>query len=189
MQATTRNFKQRIITTVLFGTALMLCATSAFAISAVRGTIKKVDSAAQTVVVKTADGAEHTFHFTKTTIFHGTEKSAAAAKDSFQGLKEGSEVVVHYSEKGTDKTATEVDHVGKDGLKVAEGTITVLDRSGKTIAIKTASGTEETFVLTGNAAEDGGADIAKGTEKSAKVTIHYTEEGGRKIAHFFGKSL
>ncbi len=32
-------------------------------------------------------------------------------------MKEGDEVVVHYTVKGTEKTAQEVDHVGKDGMK------------------------------------------------------------------------
>ena len=167
----------------------MLCGSSAFAITAVHGTIRKIDVAAKTIVVKAEDGTEHTLHFLGSTVVHGADKAAVGAKDAFQGLREGSEVLVHYSAKGTEKTAVEVDHVGKDGLKAAEGTITGLDRGGKTIVIKTASGTEETFQLTAHAAEDAGMDIARGSEKSAKVTVHYTEEGGRKVAHFFRKAL
>jgi hypothetical protein len=41
----------------------------------------------------------------------------------FHGLKEGSEVAVHYTAKGGRATADEVDHICKDGLKVTEGTI------------------------------------------------------------------
>jgi hypothetical protein len=41
-------------------------------------------------------GTEHTFHFVERTAVHCTEKADVAAKESFHGLKEGSEVVVHY---------------------------------------------------------------------------------------------
>jgi hypothetical protein len=151
-------------------------------VTAVHGTVSKVDSSAKTIVVKAADGTEHTLHFVAKTTVHGT---AAGAKDTFHGLKEGSEVVAHYTTKGSEKTAAEVDSVGKDGLQATEGTISKLDRGGKNLAVKTADGTEHTFKLADHAAEDGAKDVGKGAEKSAKVTVYYTEEGGKKIAHFF----
>jgi len=113
---------------------LLLCST-AFAITAVEGTIEKVDHAGKTMVVKAADGTEHTFHFVGRTTVHGAE---TGSKESFHGLKEGSTVVVHYSTKGTEETAEEVDHLGKGGLKAAEGTVTHLDRGAKTVTVKTA---------------------------------------------------
>ncbi|MGA2980757.1 MAG: hypothetical protein ABSD76_14295 [Terriglobales bacterium] len=160
-------------------------------VSAVHGTITKLDSATKTMVVKTKDGTEHTVKFVDKTTVHGVKagvhETAIGAEDAFHGLKEGSEVVAHYTEKGTDKTAIEVDDVGKDGLKSVDGAITHIDRAGKTVAVKTADGTEETFKLSGHAAADAGKDIAKGTEKSAHVTVYYTEEAGKKTAHFFEK--
>ena len=74
-------------------------------VSAVSGTVKKVDSATKTIVVKTADGAEHTFHFVAKTTVHGAEKTGEAMKDAFHGVKEGSEVAVHYTAKGAEETA------------------------------------------------------------------------------------
>jgi len=71
----------------------------------VQGRIEKIDHTAKTIVVKAADGTEHTFHFVERTAVHGTEKAGVAAKESFHGLKEGSEVVVHYTTKGTEETA------------------------------------------------------------------------------------
>ena len=153
-------------------------------VSAVHGTITKVDSGTKTVAVKTADGTEHTIKFVDKTAVHGVD---AGAKDTFHGLKEGTEVVAHYTEKGTEKTGVEFDKVGKDGIKSVDGTITHIDRGTKTVAVKTADGTEETFKLSGHAAEDAGKDIAKGTEKTTKVTVYYTEEAGKKTAHFFEK--
>ena len=150
-------------------------------VSAVDGTVKKVDSGTKTVVVKTADGAEHTFHFLGRTVVHGAEATAKGSKDAFNGLKEGSEVAVHYTAKGGKETAEEVDHIGKDGMKVTEGTISHIDRGAKTVAVaKTADGAETTYRLADHAAKDTG----KGVEKSGKVTVYYTEEGGHKVAHF-----
>jgi hypothetical protein len=157
--------------------------------SAVEGTVQKVDSGTKTVVVKTKDGAEHTFHFLGRTVVHGSEATAKGSKDAFHGLKEGSDVAVHYTAKGGRETADEVDHIGKDGLKATDGTITHFDRGAKTIGVKTADGTEETYRLADHAAKDTGKDIGEGAEKSAKVTVYYTEEGAHKVAHFVKKTM
>jgi hypothetical protein len=151
-------------------------------VTAVHGTVTKIDEGAKTIAVKTKDGTEHTLHWVSKTTVHGTE---AGAKDTFRGLKEGSEVVAHYTVKGADKTAVEVDRVGKDGMKETEGTVTVIDRGTKTIAVKTADGTEQTFKMADHATVDAGKDTGKAVEKSAKVTVYYTEEAGKKVAHFF----
>jgi hypothetical protein len=175
--------------------AIVILATLIYAaddvVSAVHGTVTKLDAATKTVVVKTKDGTEHSIKFVDKTTVHGAKASAdataAGAKDFAHGIKEGSEVVAHYTVKGTEKTAVEVDDVGKDGIKSVDGAITGIDRAGKTVAVKTADGTEETFKLSGHAAADAGKDIAKGTEKTTKVTVYYTEQAGKKTAHFFEK--
>jgi hypothetical protein len=157
-------------------------------VSAVSGTVKKVDAVTKTIVVKTGEGAEHTFHFVGRTTVHGAEKTSEAAKNAFHGVKEGSEVAVHYTAKGTEETAEEVDNIGKDGLKATEGTVSKIGSGGKTIVVKTADGMEETYHFAGHAASKAGKEIAEGTEKSAKVTVYYTEKAGQKVAHFFQKS-
>lgn len=170
--------------------ALMLVAAGYAAqdvVSAVHGTITKIDSGAKTITVKTADGTEHSMHFVDRTAVHGADASAKGAEDSWHGLKEGSEVVAHYTTRGSEDTAVEVDKVGKDGLKATDGTVKEIDKGGKKLVVKTADGTEETFRLTGHASEDAGKDIAKGTEKGSKVTVYYTEDAGKKVAHFFEK--
>ncbi len=152
------------------------------------GVVLKLDAGAKTVVVKAADGTEHTLHFVKRSTVHGAEDTAKGAEDAFHGLKEGSDVAVHYTAKGSVETGEEFDRIGKDGLKTTDATVTHIDRGAKTLAVKTANGTEETFRLTGSAAKDAGKDIVQGSEKSAKVTVYYTEEGGRKVVHFFKSS-
>jgi len=149
--------------------------------SAVVATVKTVDKGTKTVVVKTGEGVEHTFHFVGRTIAHGT---AGASKDAFDGVKQGDKVVVHYTEKGGVKTADEVDNVGKDGLKAGVVAVKGIDRGAKTVGVKTADGAEETWRLTDRAAKETG----KGVEKGARVTAYYTEEGGKKVVHFFKES-
>jgi hypothetical protein len=172
--------------TLSFACGLAACA--AFAADDVAGavdaTVKTVDRGAKTVVVKTADGTEETFHFIGRTVAHGGAAAARGSKDAFDGMKEGDEVIVHYTMKGAAKTALEVDHVGKDGLKVSEVAVKSVDRGAKTVTVKTADGGEETYHMTDRAAKESG----KGLHKAGKVTVYYTEDSGKKIAHFFKQS-
>ncbi len=156
-------------------------------VTAIHGTITKLDSATKTAVVKTEDGTEHTIHFVDKTAVHGAEATGEGAKDAFHGLKEGSEVAVHYTEKGGDKTAVEVDHLGKDGIKSVDGTVSKVGSGGKTVTVKAADGTEQTFDVVGRDTKESAEAIGKGADKAGKVTVYYTEEGGKKVAHFFKK--
>lgn len=76
----------------------------------VSGVVKKVDKGTKTMVVKTADGTEHTIKYTDKTAVEG-------GKDVGEGVKEGAHVSVKYTEKGGEKTATGVKDVGKDIAK------------------------------------------------------------------------
>jgi hypothetical protein len=168
---------------ILLGTVTALLAPLSFAVeavSAVHGTLSKIDSGAKTIVVKTADGAEHTFHFVEKTTVHGTE---VGAKDAFHGLKEGSEVVAHYTAKGSENTAVEVDKIGKGGLKTMDGTFTEIKGGSKELVVKSGDGTEQAFQMADHAAVETG----KGAAKSAKVTVYYTDVAGKKVVHFFEK--
>jgi VCBS repeat-containing protein len=155
------------------------------AVNAVEASVKRVDAGAKTITVKSADGAEHTFRIVERTSFHGAEDTTGLGKDSLHGVTEGSDVIVHYTKKGSEETAEEIDRIGQGGLKETKGSLSKLDRGGKKIVVKGDNGAEETYELSDRAARDAGKDIAKGSERSAKVTVYYTEKGGRKIAHFF----
>jgi hypothetical protein len=154
-------------------------------VTAVEGKVEKVDSAAKTALIKAVDGSEHTVHLVSRTIVHGAQGTRRGAEAATQDLREGSDVVVHYSKKGADETAEEIDHVGKDGLKASEGTITAFDRGAKTMTIKTADGAEETYRLGAHAAQDAGKDTDDAAKKTAHATVYYTQEAGHKVAHFF----
>jgi hypothetical protein len=170
---------QKVLACVLTVAAAALLSAQGLS-SVVQGTIKKIDAGAKTVAITTANGVQEVVEFSDKTVVHGT---VVGAKGAFGGLTEGTEVVARYTTSGGKKIASEVDHVGKDGLKVAEGTVTKVSAGGKTVAVKMADGTEQVF----DATEDAAGDVGKGAEKASKVTVHYAEEGGRKVAHFFKK--
>ncbi len=156
-------------------------------VTAVHGTVTKVDAAGKTIAVKTKDGTEHTFHFVDKTTVHGVHAAATGAKDSFHGITEGSEVVAHYTAKGAEETAVEVDKVGKDGMHAVDGTVTHVSEDGKTVVVKAADGTDHTFHVVGHDTADSAKEIGKGADKSARVTVYYTGTAGKKVAHFFEK--
>jgi len=165
---------------------LMLCLVVAVSVcvarddvSVVHGTVTKVDHATKTVVVKTTDGTEHAIKVTGQTTYAGT-------KEGFDGLKEGSEIVVHETGTGAEETGVEIGKIGEDSVKVTDGTIVKVDHGAKTVIVKGADGTEKTFAYTETAGKDMGGAAGAGAEKGAKVTVYYTEESGKKIAHFFG---
>ena len=157
--------------------ALTVCVAQD-AVSVIHGTVKKVDKSTKTLVVKTADGTEHTVKVTDQAVIQGS-------KEGFDEVKDGSEVVVRCTTKGAEGTADELGRVGKDGMKATKGTITKMDKDTKTIVVKSADGTEKTFEYTDDAAKDIGKTTGKGVEKGTEVTVYYTEEAGKKIARFF----
>ena len=177
----------------IIGVAVLVCSLAIFVfavenvVTATHGTIAKIDRTAKTIAVKTADGAEHVFHWAKDTSVHGVDSADLAAHDSWHGLKEGSEVVAHSTKRGSQDTAVEIDKVGHAGLKRTEGTIKEVDRGGKKLVIKSGDGTEHTFTLTKHAADDAGKDLAASAEKGTKSAIYSTEDAGKSIAHFFEK--
>jgi hypothetical protein len=156
-------------------------------VTAVHGTVTKIDAAGKTIAVKTADGTVHTIHFVDTTTVHGAHATADGAKDTFHGITEGSEVVAHYTAKGAKETAVEVDKIGKGGMHAVEGTVTHVSEDGKTVVVKAADGTEHTFRVAGRDTVITAQDIGKGTEKGVKVTVYYTGSASKKVAHFFEK--
>jgi hypothetical protein len=109
------------------------------------------------------------------------------AKESWNGLKEGSEVVAQYSTDKGKKLAMEIDGVGKDGLKMAQGTVVRTEQGAKKVVIKGADGVEQAYDASSDAAAAAGQEVAAGAGKAGKVTVYYTEKAGKKIAHIFHK--
>src|SRR5215471_17207445 len=116
---------------------------------ALQGNVDKIYADVNTVVVTTIDGARHVIHVTSGTEVHGREPQ-------LEHLQPGTAVVVHYSQKGAQKTADEIDDIGPAGLKHAEGVVTRVDIFRKRIKVKFADGTMETLRLTHHAAGESG---------------------------------
>ena len=179
---------------------LILCATAVLGfafdtdvVHAVSGAVTKIDKEAKTIAVKTADGTEHDVHYSeKTTIHagHAVGKGVkAGALDTYFAGKEGTHVVVRYTEKGAEKTASSVDDFGKDTMKVSEGTVSKVDKAAHTVSVKTEDGAETTYDWGKDATIDTEHGVVKGSQYVAKegdkVVVHYTEDAGKKVVHFF----
>ncbi|HEX8817266.1 MAG TPA: hypothetical protein VF753_17360 [Terriglobales bacterium] len=110
------SVKGRIAAVCLF--ALVAVAACQFAVAddvvhAVDGVVKHIDKDGKTMVVKAADGTEHTIKWTDKTTWKGM-------KDTGKGIDEGSKVSVKYTEKAGEKTAVGVKDLGKDMGKAME---------------------------------------------------------------------
>ena len=129
--------------------------------SSVEGIVIKIVRAAKTVMVKAADGTEHTMHLVGRTVVYGGNETHKGAEEAARGLQEGSKVVVHYTKQGTDETDEEIDRIDTYGLKMSEGTITKFDRNARTMTITIANGTEEIYQLTEHAIAESGIEAAR----------------------------
>jgi hypothetical protein len=147
---------------------------------ALAGTMKKFYRGANTIVVETVDGLQHVFEFTRDLVVHGGKH---AGPDALKGLQPGTTVVIHYTVSGPRTSATEVDIVGPDALKVAEGRVTHIDRRKGEITIRYANGTQEQFRLTEHAVSE--ATQPGAPAEGAQVTIYYMDDIGRKVVHYF----
>lgn len=162
---------------------------------ALTGVVSKVDAATKTLSVKTADGAEHAFKYTEKTTVHDATVAGHEVKqasvDSYLASKKGSQVVVRYTENGSDHVATSVTDFGKDSLRSAKGAVDHGDKDAHTLTIKTEDGGEKTFNLSKHAVvetDHGAVDAAKWSYKEGdKVTVHYASAAGKNIAHFIHK--
>jgi hypothetical protein len=87
----------------------------------VSGVVKHVDKDTKTMVVKTADGTEHTIKYTDDTVVKGTKDAAKGTEkvsaDTYLATKEGAKVTVKYTEKGGEKTAVGIADASKATAK------------------------------------------------------------------------
>ena len=68
------------------------------------GIVKSVDKGTKTMVVKSADGTEHTIKWTDKTTVAGAKGASEGVADAgaatYDGAKEGTKVTVKYTEQG-----------------------------------------------------------------------------------------
>ncbi|MGB6691689.1 MAG: hypothetical protein WBE76_27945 [Terracidiphilus sp.] len=109
---------RRAFVSCLFAFATLAVLTNASAegqdvVHIVSGAVKHVDRDSKKVIVKAGDGTEHTIKWTGKTTWHGT-------KDGGEGIKEGSQLTVRYTEKAGEKTAVGIEDIGKDTKKAVQ---------------------------------------------------------------------
>ena len=149
---------------------------------ATEGTVKQFYRGLNFVVVKTMDGMEHVYNFTKDLIVHGGKNSGVEA---LEGLREGTHVAIHYSTTGTKASAQEIDVLGGEGLSITEGVVTNIDRGKKEITIRYTNGLTETLQMTSRAAAESEGVLEASKKAPSRVVVYYADESGRKVAHYF----
>jgi hypothetical protein len=152
---------------------------------ATEGTVTQFYRAANVVIVKTMDGVEHVYHFTRDLIVHGGKKPGI---DALDGLREGTTVVIHYEHGKPHALVREIDVLGDDGVKITEGVVTDIDRGEKEITIRFANGKTETLRMTDRAAAESREAIDPSSGDATRIVVYYTDEQGRKVAHYFRKA-
>ena len=93
---------------VLFVLATTIAWQSASAedvVHAVSGVVKSFDKDAKTVVVKTADGTEHTIKYSDKTSIRVGKQIEHGGADAWLGTKEGERVTVRYTSRAGKETA------------------------------------------------------------------------------------
>jgi hypothetical protein len=87
----------------------------------VSGVVKSVDKDTKTVVVKTADGTEHTIKYTDKTTVKAAKDTGKGIEtgsvDTYLDAKKGATVTVKYTEKGGEKTAVGIKDASKATAK------------------------------------------------------------------------
>ncbi len=115
--------KRVALLTVLFALAAGIAWHNAVAdedlVHVVSGVVKSVDKTTKTVVVKSADGTEHTIKYTDKTTVEAAKDAGKGSADTFLAGKEGAKVTVKYTEKGGEKTAVGI----KDASKATAKTV------------------------------------------------------------------
>ncbi len=116
-----KRFSVLLAGLIILTTIAWQAAVAEDVVHAVSGIVKSVDKGSKTMVVKTADGTEHTIKWTDKTTVKGVDASgkaiAAGSVDSYDGMKEGAKVSVKYTEKGGEKTAVAIKDASKATAK------------------------------------------------------------------------
>lgn len=118
------HFKQTALLAGLFvlfaGIAWQTAAADDFT-HAISGVVKSVDKTTKTVVVKTADGTEHTIKYTDKTTVKAAKDTGKGVEtgsvDTYLDAKKGTMVTVKYTEKGGEKTAVGIKDASKATAK------------------------------------------------------------------------
>jgi hypothetical protein len=131
---------------------------------ALQSTDEKFYSDVNTMLVKTGDGVERVVHVIK-------DSTVDVASASLDDLRPGKPVLVHYTVKGIQASAKEIDQPGPDRQKLNEGTVIRVDRHDKRVTIRFADGEMETLRLS--------------KQSGSYVVVLYSNDSGQRSARYF----
>jgi hypothetical protein len=144
---------------------------------AVEGTIDVVSPGTLTVIA--IDGTTQFFRLLEKVFVHGK----AGTDDELKGLQRGMTVVVHYSGTGQAATVQEIDRIDSDGLEVAEGSVTSIDRARGEIKVRLDDNRTETLKLSNRVSRN----VGRNTTPNTRVIVYFTNNKGVKEVHYFKK--
>jgi len=137
---------------------------------ALPSSVDKFYSDVNTLLVKTGDGIESIAHERNARAEHGVAPP-------FDSLRRGMSVTVHYTVKGIQASADEIQRLDSDHLSVNEGTVTSVDPRKKRIAVAFANGTTETLRLARSTTEH--------SAEHSRVIVYHSDQSGRRVGHYF----
>lgn len=70
----------------------------------------------------------------------------------------------------------------EDVVHMVKGVVKSVDKTSKTMVVKTSDGTEQTINWTDKTTIEGGKDVGEGVAEGSKVSVKYTEKAGEKTA-------
>jgi hypothetical protein len=150
------------------------------------GELVSVNMKAGKFIVRTADGVEHEILYTGRMVVHGAGQAGTAA---YLAGKQGSEVVVHYTQRGATSTANEVDVYGHKALTETRGTLVSADKEGHQVVIRTEDGAEHTYDVSKDAVMDTSAGVIDKADLAAKkgdqVVVYHAQQGAHQVAQAF----
>jgi hypothetical protein len=140
--------------------------------------VEEVHEGARALLTK----AKRLFRWTKRSPAPGGEE---AGEETVDGLRRGMAVVVHDTTSREALTAEEIEQLNDAGLKRMEGVILSVDRTDRTISVRLADGTRETFRLSDRAADDLDKDADRAADGTARVVVFVKGEAGDRVVHYF----
>lgn len=167
--------------------------------SAIVGQLQSVGPNGSPIVIRTSDGQDHTIQVAQDTEVSSLHDGAVQvakgaeemAKTAVGGVKKGTMVAVHFTEKEGKLVASKVKTGSKEVVKETEVVVTKVDEGGRKVWVKTKDGAEHVYevskdatIATGKKVSEVGKATGSKIAEGTKATIHFTEQQGQKLMHF-----
>lgn len=145
----------------------------------VLGTIENIDSAANTITVKLADGTDKTLQLAKRLMVNGREEKRGRAESALMAQERA---VIYYTNKGGGETAVDLESLHHAMPKTVSGTLISANKDDKIVVLRTADGKEETFRVRNDAVIETGDGVMLFAQfeplSDQLVTLHYKDPEG-----------